>query len=249
MTTDLQVVTFTSWGRPFVLRSSHFASSPQPTQAHGSLPVQVECGWDFTAVLTQNGDVFVYWPRPLVGGVGGTSGRLARQVYKRNNIFDNLRGPHKPLARAELDEENGVVKCYVWSVDCDAPPEQEHRQEQGQEQEQHEVEQEHEEEQEHGEMLVKLPDLPLYDLPDLHVPTVEGQKEEGTRIIKLAGLDCQLIGLTNKGHVIRFRGLINEEAVATNGRKWEYVSMLQSKSSSALHTLYYLRSPQSFLLA
>lgn len=209
-------MTFTSWGRPFILRSSHFASPVQPAYTHGSLPIQVECGWDFTAVLTQTGDVFVYWPRPVSHDVVGTSNLLGRHVHKKNDEFNNLEGPERKLARAELDAASGTVKCWVWSVDCDAPSEQQ----QGPEQNEGTADQE-----ERGQTLVKLPDLPLYELPDLHAEGSEDRKEEGTKLIKIAGLDRQVVGLTNKGHVVRFRWLANEEDATAARRKWEYVSL------------------------
>lgn len=220
LTTDSQVVTFTSWGRPFVLRSSHFSSSPSPN-AHGSLPIQVECGWDFAAVITQSGDVFVYWPRLASGWDDRFSERLARHVRQKDTEFDELEGPERKVAKALLDENSGAVKCWVWSVDGDSLPE-----------EQIGEPQDNQEPHDTGGVIMKLPDLPTYELPDLHLPGTE--EEAGTRLVKIAGLDCQIFGLTNKGHVVRYTGLINEAALTTNGGKWEYVSLSHLLESRAI---------------
>ncbi|KAJ7574459.1 regulator of chromosome condensation 1/beta-lactamase-inhibitor protein II [Mycena floridula] len=50
-----QIWTFLNWGRPFrlsspLLRAPHF------------IPVQVECGWTFSAAVSKSGDVLVWWP-------------------------------------------------------------------------------------------------------------------------------------------------------------------------------------------
>lgn len=66
---------------------------------------------------------------------------------------------------------------------------------------------------------VKLPVLP--DLPDL--PTVglsEGDREKETKLIKIAALDSCLVGLTNKGHVLKIDGLTDENSIQI----WRYVS-------------------------
>ncbi|EPQ56536.1 RCC1/BLIP-II protein [Gloeophyllum trabeum ATCC 11539] len=48
---------FRSWGRPFRLVSPLLDKSiPEST------PAQIECGWAFTSVLTQSGDVIIWWP-------------------------------------------------------------------------------------------------------------------------------------------------------------------------------------------
>jgi SCF-associated factor 1 len=66
---------------------------------------------------------------------------------------------------------------------------------------------------------VKLPVLP--DLPDL--PAIglseKGRKKE-TKLIKIAAFDTCLVGLTNKGHVLKIDGLTDEDSVQI----WRYVS-------------------------
>lgn len=60
-----------------------------------------------------------------------------------------------------------------------------------------------------------LPRLPATGLSD------DADSEE-TRLIKIAGLDNNLIGLTNKGHVLRYNNLEGEENYQRG--QWEYVS-------------------------
>lgn len=111
--------------------------------------------------------------------------------------------------RAKAHErEDGSVGCWVWSVDCERPDDGLGEDEQ----------------REEGEVLAKLPDLPVYDLPDLGLAPSNAKGEpEGLKLVKIAGLDCQLIGLTNGGHVVRYRGLDNEETASRRGGCWEYL--------------------------
>ncbi|KAG5637293.1 hypothetical protein H0H81_005088 [Sphagnurus paluster] len=64
---------------------------------------------------------------------------------------------------------------------------------------------------------VRLPSLPI--LPDLH--THGDDDEKPTQLIEIAGLDGHLIGLTNKGHVLKF-GNLDSETTSSQGR-WEYL--------------------------
>lgn len=65
----------------------------------------------------------------------------------------------------------------------------------------------------------KLPILP--DLPDLPaVGLSEKEYEKETKLIKIAALDTCLVGLTNKGHVLKIDGLTDEDSVQI----WSYVS-------------------------
>jgi SCF-associated factor 1 len=67
-----------------------------------------------------------------------------------------------------------------------------------------------------------LPALP--PLPDLPGTGYEGEsKDSPTQLTQIAGLDNCLIGLTNKGHVVKFDNLHNENT-AHLGR-WEYVEL------------------------
>ena len=66
---------------------------------------------------------------------------------------------------------------------------------------------------------IKLPALPdLPDLPATGLPEEERRKE--TRLIKIAAGYDRLIGLTNKGHVLKLDGMRNED----DTRVWYYVS-------------------------
>ena len=66
---------------------------------------------------------------------------------------------------------------------------------------------------------VKLPVLPdLPDLPGTGLPKEELRKE--TKLIKIAALDNFLVGLTNKGHVLKIDGMTDEDSIQV----WRYVS-------------------------
>ena len=66
---------------------------------------------------------------------------------------------------------------------------------------------------------VKLPALP--DLPDLPATgPPEEERREATKLVKIATMLRGLIGLTNKGHVLKMDDLDKEESV----RSWRYVS-------------------------
>ncbi|KAJ7115962.1 regulator of chromosome condensation 1/beta-lactamase-inhibitor protein II [Mycena epipterygia] len=91
-----QVWTFTSWGRPFTLSSRHLLRD--------SRPIQVECGWNFSSVLTKSGEVFVWFPR---------SGRMQEQIDAKNASMDEER---QSFARALPD---GVIPCATWDLEAD----------------------------------------------------------------------------------------------------------------------------------
>ena len=66
---------------------------------------------------------------------------------------------------------------------------------------------------------IKAPTLP--DLPDLPATGLsEGERKKETKLIKIAALNFHLIGLTNKGHVLRLDGLEDKDSMLT----WHYVS-------------------------
>ncbi len=77
--------------------------------------------------------------------------------------------------------------------------------------------------QEEGMIMVKIPDLEEYDLPKISSGEDEEDKES-MKIVKIAGLDNAVVGLTNKGHVVMFRGLDGQETAVTPGNRWRYVS-------------------------
>lgn len=66
---------------------------------------------------------------------------------------------------------------------------------------------------------VKLPALP--DLPDLPATGLsEKERKKETKLIKIAAFDTCLVGLTNKGHVLKIDGLTDEDSFQI----WRYVS-------------------------
>jgi SCF-associated factor 1 len=67
---------------------------------------------------------------------------------------------------------------------------------------------------------LNLDPFKLLALPSL--PTLVELKEE-TKLIKIAGLDHKLIGLTNQGHVLKFDSSINE--ASTSHGTWTYVKL------------------------
>ena len=73
MDSKSDVWTFTSWGQPFRLGSKLVdKSTPDAT------PIQVKSGWGFSAVLTESGDVLVYWPlgKVISGIIKNMEGRM-----------------------------------------------------------------------------------------------------------------------------------------------------------------------------
>lgn len=66
--------------------------------------------------------------------------------------------------------------------------------------------------------LPAIPVLPV--LPDTGLS--QEQLNEETKLVKIAAYDNIIIGLTNKGHVLKFSGLTNEEDYLRS--RWEYVS-------------------------
>jgi len=71
----------------------------------------------------------------------------------------------------------------------------------------------------------------LPPLPPLPVLSREGEGAEETKLVKIAGLDEQIIGLTNKGHVLMFTGAPSGLAEA-HGR-WTYVSLPYTDGTSS----------------
>ena len=158
---------FRSWGRPFRLVSPSLdCSSPETT------PVQIECGWAFSTVLTKSGDVYAWWP------FGGTFEESYRETMVELDKDEST--------KAIVPENTTVIPCHTFEVHKDP---------------------------------LKLPILP--NLPDLRatgLPEEEGRKE--TKLIKIAAFDNCLVGLTNKGHVLKIDGLTDEDSVQI----WQYVS-------------------------
>ncbi len=174
-----QVWTFTSWGRPFRLNSSFVdKTSPDTT------PVQVESGWMFSSVLTESGDVLVYWP------FGGRYKEAINEKMEELDSSDDEAFKAATKARPTESEPN-VVPCHWWVL--------------------------------HGANPVRLPPIPASSLPDLQYTGLsQDALDEETKLVKIAALDNNIIGLTNKGHVLRYGELYDEEEYLTG--HWEYVS-------------------------
>ncbi|KAG8934250.1 hypothetical protein FRC02_010311 [Tulasnella sp. 418] len=93
---------FTRWGRPNLLISNLLTRTVGQTTTH--IATQVECGWGFVSILTDEGNVFVTWP---------FSGDFAAEEKEKNAVLDSQGG-------REANETNGVVTCTP--VRIAAPP-------------------------------------------------------------------------------------------------------------------------------
>lgn len=167
MDVDRKVWTFVNWGRPFWL-SSPILNDPD------LVPIQVECGWGFSSLLTKSGDVFVWWP---------FSGVLEQHIRRLNDEMDRQ-------DKKALPTSNNVIPCVTLSINVDP---------------------------------LRLPPLP--PLPELNATGGEIQ------LIQIAALDAHIIGLTNKGHVVKF-GALENEAIMSRG-VWQYVGFLNCPRSSS----------------
>lgn len=76
----------------------------------------------------------------------------------------------------------------------------------------------------------RLPPLP--PLPELEEVDTEPRKR--TRLVKIAGFDGHIVGLTNKGHILKFRGLENEQTIAQG--IWTYVSLPRVNGTNSDNT-------------
>ncbi|KAI0358132.1 RCC1/BLIP-II [Trametes cingulata] len=188
-----QVWTFTSWGRPFRLSSSLLdKSSPETT------PVQVESGWTFSAILTESGDVLIYWP------YGGTMKNIIDQKTEELNTIEN---PQLHIAAKARVSENDprVIPCYWWVM--------------------------------HGADPVRLPQIPAHTLPELRGTGLARDQLEGeTKLIKIAGMDNCIVGLTNKGHVLRYDSLAGEDSYQQG--QWEYLPYFSDIHKLQEHAVY-----------
>ncbi len=70
---------------------------------------------------------------------------------------------------------------------------------------------------------VRLPPIPAHDLPELGRTGLSPEElDVETKLVKIAGIDNCVIGLTNKGHLLRYDRLSGEETYQQG--QWEYVS-------------------------
>ncbi|TFK29715.1 RCC1/BLIP-II [Coprinopsis marcescibilis] len=92
-----RVWTFVNWGRPFSF-TTHALNNPL------SAPVQVECGWSHSALLTATGEVFVWWP---------LEGTLAQSISEKEAELNSQEGTD---AQATNDK---TIPCTTWSTDIE----------------------------------------------------------------------------------------------------------------------------------
>jgi SCF-associated factor 1 len=163
-----QIWTFVNWGRPFRLDSPMLdCSSPETT------PVQAESGWSFSSILTQSGDVLVFWQ---------DSGEVGRLCEEENHAMDERGDSHA------YPTENHHIPCVAWTLRADP---------------------------------LRIPHIP--QLPELNdTGSSEEERSKDTALIKIAAFDNHIIGLTNKGHVLKFGDLSNENSFDRTTR-WQYV--------------------------
>lgn len=148
--TNNNVWTFVSWGRPFRLSSPLLDRSSPETTAK-----QVICGWAFSAVLTDSGDVLVFWPH---------SDPMKAAITHQTRVFHK----QNPVHIMPTADQPSIIPCHPYNL--------------------------------RGVDPIKLSPMVTGDLPELQGTgaTVEGE----TEIVKIAGLEHSIIGLTNKGHVL-----------------------------------------------
>lgn len=79
---------------------------------------------------------------------------------------------------------------------------------------------------------LRLPYIPR--LPDMSHRNLDDDADE-TKLIKIAAMDGFLVGLTNRGHVLKFGDLSNPSALQLG--QWEYVFFIPLRESVRLLTL------------
>ncbi|KAH9940813.1 RCC1/BLIP-II [Epithele typhae] len=180
MDASANVWTFTSWGQPFRLGSSLVdKTTPETT------PVQVESGWTYSAILTESGDILVYWP---------FEGEIQRVLREKKLELESTEDEElKEAAKAKVIKGTpDVVPCHWWIMEGVDP--------------------------------VRLPPIPVEHLPQLRFTGLSREElEKETKLVKVAGYDRNLIGLTNKGHVLRYTNLISETDYQQG--RWEYLPL------------------------
>jgi SCF-associated factor 1 len=171
-----QIWTFVSWGRPFRLDTTMLdCTSPETT------PIQAESGWSFSSILTQSGDVLVFWP---------SSGEIGR-IFEEEDAAMDERGDCNAYGT-----DDHLIPCVAWSLRADP---------------------------------LRIPRIP--ELPELEsTGASQEERSKATALIKIAAFDNHLIGLTNKGHVLKFGDLSNENSFNRTTR-WKYVRSHHTSAS------------------
>lgn len=88
---------------------------------------------------------------------------------------------------------------------------------------------------------MRLPSLP--PLPALEETDAEPRGE--IKLVKIAGFDGHIVGLTNKGHVVKFKGLDNEQTAAQG--RWIYLPKFSEAHALREHSIF--SDPESDLKA
>ena len=126
----------------------------------------------FCSILTQSGDVLVFWP---------FSGEISR-LFEEEKSDMNSRPGGFPL------ETDDGLRCATLSLRADP---------------------------------LRLPNIP--QLPELESSgMLQEERLKTTILVKIAAFDSHLIGLTNKGHVLKFGALSNDDGFDWTLR-WQYV--------------------------
>jgi len=184
-----QVWTFINWGRPFRLDTPMLdCTSPETT------PIQAESGWSFCSILTQSGDVFVFWP--FIGEIG-------RRCHEENIAMDE-RGDCQAYPTTDYR-----IPCVAWPLRADP---------------------------------LRIPPIP--ELPELSHTGSSQDERSKTTLIKIAAFDNHLVGLTNKGHVLKFGDLSNENSFDRRTR-WQYLANFSELSKVAAHPAFQDKNPGS----
>ena len=90
-----------NWGRPFKLSSPRLDHTSPDTTV-----IQVECGWMYSSVLTESGDILVWFPFDRA---------IAEAIAAKNEELDALPGGSKAVA----DLGNKVIPCITWELQKD----------------------------------------------------------------------------------------------------------------------------------
>jgi len=150
--------------------------------------MQAESGWSFCSVLTQSGDVLVFWP---------FSGEVGRRYDEQEAAMDERGDCH---AHATSDH---CIPCVTWALRADP---------------------------------LIIPPIP--QLPELENTGIsQEEKSKMTTLIKIAAFDNHLIGLTNKGHVLKFGDLSNENSFDRSTR-WQYLENFSELSKVVAHPTF-----------
>lgn len=90
-----------NWGRPFKLSSPLLDHSSPDTTV-----IQLECGWMYSSVLTESGDILVWFPFDRA---------IAEAIATKNEALDALPGQSKAIA----DMRSKSIPCVTWELQKD----------------------------------------------------------------------------------------------------------------------------------